>query len=97
MAILTASKESKSALINQVFSELPEAKFRTSESYKLTKQEPKILRIKQVLEIYPVGRSTLYKMIAEGKFNRPVSLGSKSVGWHSNYVYDFIAALESKS
>jgi prophage regulatory protein len=66
------------------------------DSFKYLTQEPRILRIKQVLSIYPVGRSTLYKMIADGKFSRPVSLGGKSVGWRSQDLFDFIAGLESK-
>lgn len=76
--------------------ELPRALYAPLEPFKFPPQEPRILRIKQVLAIYPVGRSTLYKMIAEGKFSRPVSLGGKSVGWKSQDVYAFIAALEVK-
>lgn len=88
-------KQVKSAA-NQAQNESMEAIYHPYEPFKFTSQEPRILRIKQVLAIYPVGRSTLYKMIAEGKFCRPVSLGVKSVGWRSQDVYAFISALEPK-
>jgi prophage regulatory protein len=79
------NKQSKTSIYQQL------------EPLKFPLQEPKILRIKQTLAIYPVGRSTLYKMIAEGKFPAPVSLGgARSVGWKSQDVYAFIAALEAK-
>ena len=41
----------------------------------------KILRLPQVEEATGESRSTIYKRISEGKFPKPVKLGTKSVGW----------------
>lgn len=54
----------------------------------------KLLRIKQVLELYPVGRSTLYKMIAENRFPKQISLSAKSVAWREIDVISFINSLK---
>lgn len=54
----------------------------------------KLLRIKQVLNLYPVGRSTLYKMIAENRFPKQVNLSVKSVAWRASEVYAFINSLQ---
>ena len=40
-----------------------------------------ILRRPQVEEKTGLARSTLYKLISDGLFPRPVNLGSRSVGW----------------
>lgn len=93
---MTFNNALNSVVNPQVTTEPLGALYTPLEPFKFTQQEPRILRIKQVLAIYPVGRSTLYKMIADGKFSAPVSLGARSVGWHSQIVYDFIAALEVK-
>lgn len=62
-----------------------------------TQYETKILRINQVLDIYPVGRSTLYAMMKNGTFPANISLGGpRSVGWRSTDVFNFIANLEVK-
>jgi prophage regulatory protein len=58
------------------------------------RHEAKLLRIKQVLELYPVGRSTLYKMIAENRFPKQVSLSAKSVAWREVDVVSFINSLQ---
>jgi prophage regulatory protein len=40
-----------------------------------------ILRLPAVKETTGLSRSTIYLRIAEGTFPRPVSLGSRAVGW----------------
>lgn len=40
-----------------------------------------ILRRKQVEARTGLARSTIYGMVAEGKFPRPISLGPRAVGW----------------
>jgi len=41
----------------------------------------KILRIKDVISMTRIARSTLYKMIAANQFPKAISLGGRSVGW----------------
>jgi prophage regulatory protein len=53
----------------------------------------KIVRLKKVMEITGLGRSTLYKMISGGTFPAPVSLGgSRSVGWVLAEVESWVMA-----
>jgi prophage regulatory protein len=66
------------------------------EPFKYPSHEPKIFRIKQVINTTGIARSTLYTKIAAGEFPRPISLGSRSVGWRSQDIYDFMSKLEGK-
>ena len=45
-----------------------------------------LLRLPKVLAIYPVGRSTWWKGIAEGRYPRPVKLGPRSVAWRASEI-----------
>jgi prophage regulatory protein len=51
-----------------------------------------ILRRKHVENRTGLSRSTIYLRIQEGTFPRPVSLGSRAVGWPSNEVAAINAA-----
>ena len=50
----------------------------------------RILRLKTVVEITGLARSTVYKYIAEGIFPKPISLGGRSVGWLESEVHSWI-------
>jgi prophage regulatory protein len=52
-----------------------------------------ILRRPQVEQTTGLSRSTLYAMMAEGAFPRPVKLGKRAVGWRAS---DISAWLESR-
>lgn len=39
------------------------------------------IRLKQLLELYPVSKSTLYAKIAKGEFPRPIKLGPRISAW----------------
>lgn len=41
----------------------------------------KVLRIRQVIEKVSLGQSTIYRLIAEGKFPKPFPLMPKRNGW----------------
>ncbi|SUD31779.1 AlpA family transcriptional regulator [Pseudomonas fluorescens] len=51
-----------------------------------------INRIELVCKTTGLGRSTIYKYIAEGLFPKPVSLGDRAVGWIESEVQDWIMA-----
>lgn len=42
---------------------------------------PPFLRMPTVMRMTGLGRSTIYRMIAESKFPRPVRLGTRAVAW----------------
>lgn len=50
----------------------------------------RIIRLKEVIDCTGLGRSTIYKYIAEGSFPKSVSLGDRCVGWVESEVQDWI-------
>jgi len=46
----------------------------------------KIIRLGGVIETTGLARSTIYKLISEGGFPRPVPLVGRSVGWLENEI-----------
>lgn len=54
----------------------------------------KILRRQDVEAFVGLSRSTLYAMMAEGTFPKPIKLGKRAVGWREA---DIAAWLESRT
>lgn len=54
----------------------------------------RIMRRPEVEVVTALSRSTLYSMIAEGTFPKPVRLGKRAVGWPESVVAKW---LESRS
>lgn len=50
----------------------------------------KLLRLPQVLAVYPVGRSTWYEGIRDGVYPRPIRISRRSVGWSAETIQDLI-------
>jgi prophage regulatory protein len=42
---------------------------------------PAFLRLPSVMRVTGLGRSTIYRLMAEGQFPRPVLLASRAVAW----------------
>lgn len=51
-----------------------------------------IQRLKAILSITGLSRSTIYLRISNGVFTRPVSLGGRAVGWPASEVAALNAA-----
>ena len=51
----------------------------------------RILRRPEVEHLTGLSRSTLYAMIVEGTFPKPVRLGKRAVGWPEAVVCDWLA------
>ena len=45
---------------------------------------PEILRRKDIANRFGLSRSTIYAMMADGRFPKPVKLGHRAVGWRSD-------------
>lgn len=45
-----------------------------------------LMRLPQVLAVYPVSKTSWYAGIAEGKFPKPVKLGSRTSAWRSSDI-----------
>ncbi|HEL4653449.1 TPA: AlpA family phage regulatory protein [Klebsiella pneumoniae] len=52
----------------------------------------KLLRINDVLRIIPVGKSTFYAWVQEGKAPQPIRFGSRCSMWRYSDIEAFIAA-----
>ena len=57
-------------------------------------QDRRILRRTEVEEIVGISRSTLYSMVAEGRFPRPIRIGRRAVGWRWSHVKSWLDAAE---
>jgi prophage regulatory protein len=50
----------------------------------------KILRRPEVEKIVGLSRSTLYAMMAENTFPKPIKLGKRAIGWPDNVIAGWI-------
>lgn len=50
----------------------------------------RIIRLSVVIETTGLARSTIYKLIGEGGFPRPIPLVGRSVGWLESEVQEWI-------
>ena len=46
----------------------------------------RLLRLPQVLELIPVGRSTWWLGVKEGRFPQPVKLGPRTTAWRESEI-----------
>jgi len=52
----------------------------------------RFLRLKEVIELTGLSRSTIYKYIEEGVFPRSVSLGGRAVAWVDQEIHEWVLA-----
>ena len=53
---------------------------------------PRFIRRKAVEELTGLARSTIYQMMHEGRFPRPVRIGGRAVAWLETEINDWVAA-----
>ncbi|HEX5362385.1 MAG TPA: AlpA family phage regulatory protein [Fluviicoccus sp.] len=53
----------------------------------------RLLKLRDVVELTRMGKSTIYRKIAAGLFPKPVGLGGKSVRWRESDITRWMAAL----
>ena len=56
---------------------------------------PTFVRMPSVLRMTGLGRSTIYRLIAEKKFPRPVRIGDRAVAWRQTDLDSWSKALEA--
>jgi prophage regulatory protein len=56
---------------------------------------PLLLRLPSVMKLTGLGRSTIYRLVAEQRFPSPVRLGQRAVGWRRDDLAAWSAALPS--
>ena len=50
----------------------------------------RLIRLKEVQHRVGLGRSTIYRWMAEGRFPKPISLGGYAVAWRNVDIDDWI-------
>ena len=50
----------------------------------------RFMRLTEVIKDTGLGRSSIYKRIAQGEFPKPVPLGGRAVGWVSDEIEAWI-------
>ncbi|HHX8289300.1 TPA: AlpA family transcriptional regulator [Vibrio diabolicus] len=50
----------------------------------------RLIRLKEVMHICALGRSSIYKFMEEGRFPKSVSLGDRAVAWVESEVEEWI-------
>lgn len=63
----------------------------------LINQKITFLRRKDVERLVGLGRSSIYKMVADGKFPKQVRIGSRAVAWRSDEIEQWIQEKLSES
>ena len=56
----------------------------------------KIIRISLLTERLSLSKSTIYRLISQGDFPRPIPLGSRSVGWLESSINEWLASRKSE-
>ncbi|HGY0709346.1 AlpA family transcriptional regulator [Vibrio cholerae] len=51
----------------------------------------KVIRLKEVIELTGLSKSSIYRMASDDKFPKPLSLGARSVGWIESEVTHWLA------
>ena len=54
------------------------------------------LRLKQVLELYPVSARTWWAGVKTGRFPRPVKLGPRATGWAASDIQALLDKVRSR-
>lgn len=57
----------------------------------------RLIRFREVQHRVGLGRSTIYRWIAEGKFPKPVQLGGYAVAWAEDDIQAWIGSRTAKS
>ncbi len=65
-------------------------------SYTSEKPKVRLLRIRQVLEIIPISKTTWWQGIKDGRFPLPVKLGPRTTCWRESDVLELIDNASAK-
>lgn len=59
-------------------------------------QQRNLLRLKEVLALYPISRTSWYDGVKMGLYPQPVRLGKKTVAWRASEIEAAINQLNAK-
>ncbi|MXP15719.1 AlpA family phage regulatory protein [Altererythrobacter confluentis] len=58
-----------------------------------TRRVTRLIRLPEVQQRVGLGRSTIYRWMAEGRFPKPVQLGGYAVAWAEKDIDEWIAGI----
>ena len=58
---------------------------------------PEVIRRSKLEERLGLSRSSIYKMMADGRFPRPIKLGRRSVGWRAVEIERWLDEMQEAS
>jgi prophage regulatory protein len=58
----------------------------------MSEKHPKFLRLAEVRNRVPYSRSTIYQLVTQGRFPKPINLGARAVAWLESDIDEWIAA-----
>lgn len=58
----------------------------------MSENHPKFLRLAEVRNRVPYSRSTIYQLVTQGRFPKPINLGARAVAWLESDIDEWIAA-----
>lgn len=50
----------------------------------------RILKLREVMQMTALSRSSIYAFMRQGAFPKPIRLGARAVGWKENEILDWI-------
>ena len=60
-----------------------------------TMQFDAILRLPHVLALTGLGRSSIYRLVAQGDLAAPVRLSARAIGWHRSTICQWLGSRRS--
>ena len=54
--------------------------------------EKRALKLKEVVGLVSLSSATIYRMMSQGEFPRPVRIGVRATGWRSDEVEEWLAS-----
>lgn len=64
-------------------------------SNKINLPETGFLRLNQILELIPVGKSTWWARVKRGEYPQPIKLGKKTTAWRAEDIKELIESLSN--
>ena len=59
-------------------------------------QNKRVIRLREVMRITGLSRSSIYAMMDAGEFPKQVRLGLRAVGWLESEIYEWIESRAAK-
>ena len=59
----------------------------------MSAQENRILRLREVMQVTGLSKTTIHRRYGDGTFLRPLRLGPQSIGWRRTEIFEWLESL----